>query len=191
MTDASAVRLFVALELPADVADVLSRWGAAAAAHVAGLRSLPAASLHVTLCFLGSRPAAASAAIADACRSVSGTGAVGLVCAQAIWLPERSPHVLAVALIDEDGRLTALQARLATVLHDGGWYEPEARAFLPHVTVARVGRGTRARRRLTAPVPTATHFRASTLALMRSRLGPDGAVYEPLARVSLGGTRGP
>lgn len=182
--DAAPLRLFIALELPVDVTASLSGWGSATATEVAGLRALPAASLHVTLCFLGSCPSAAISPIAGSCRSLAGTGAVDLACAQAIWLPERRPRVLAIALADEHDHLAALQARLGTALHAAGWYEPEHRAFLPHVTVARVRHGTRVRQRVRTPVP-AVAFRASSVALMRSHLGPQGAVHEPLARVSL------
>lgn len=185
MTDTAPLRLFVALELPADVAEALGAWGRVAAADITGLRVLPASALHVTLCFLGSCPAAATTEITAACRTVAGTGAIGLRGAQAMWLPERRPRVLAVGVEDERGGLIALQGRLATALNDAGWFELEERAFLSHCTVARVVHGRRVRRRALAPVP-GLAFRASSVALMRSHLSPAGAVYEPLARVPLG-----
>ena len=55
------------------------------------------------------------------------------------------------------------------------------------MTVARAGRGARIPRAalVAAPVPE-LRFEGSEVVLYRSRLGRDGARYEPVARVSLG-----
>jgi RNA 2',3'-cyclic 3'-phosphodiesterase len=105
------VRLFVALELPAPVVDALAAWGASAARE--GLRVLPAASLHVTLAFLGSRPDGEAGAIGDA---VAGCAAPvpGLAVAGAGWLGRGS--ALALGLDDGVGACGALQASVADAL---------------------------------------------------------------------------
>src|SRR6266700_6714356 len=51
------LRLFCALRLPGDAVEELSRWQADAFGGVAGLRVLGREQLHVTLAFLGHRPA--------------------------------------------------------------------------------------------------------------------------------------
>jgi 2'-5' RNA ligase len=95
--------------------------------------------------------------------------------------------VLAVSLEDLEGSLGSLQATTAAALRDGGWYQPEERAFFGHVTIARAGRGARIPRAalVGAPVPELC-FEGSEVVLYRSHLGRDGARYEAVSRVSLG-----
>ena len=152
---------------------------------MARLRLVGPASLHVTLCFLGTRPAAEVGEIAAACRAaVSGLPAPALVVGGALWLPPRRPRVLTVTLADDGGRLTAVQSALARALVAGGFYEPEPRPFLAHVTVARVQRDGRARG-IELPAPEPASFSAEQVTLYRSRLGGGPARYEALAGVSL------
>jgi 2'-5' RNA ligase len=177
------VRLFVALELPAEVRDALAAW--AVELGLGGLRLLAADQLHVTLCFLGWQAADAVQPIAAACRAVGTTGGLELRLGQAAWLPARRPRVLAVTLEDPGGRAARLQADLSGGLEEGGWYAPERRAYMPHVTVARVRRGAKVR-----PVdlrnPAGVAFTASDVTLFRSRLSAAGARYEALTTVQLG-----
>jgi RNA 2',3'-cyclic 3'-phosphodiesterase len=63
------------------------------------------------------------------------------------------------------------------------WYEAEKRPFWPHVTLARVKKGGRAKR--LEPEPPGEEFKASEVTLYRSRLSPKGASYEMLERVRL------
>jgi 2'-5' RNA ligase len=185
---AERVRLFVALELPGAVRDALGRWREAVVGGSGGaLRPVSTESLHVTLCFLGARSAGEVEAIAAACGVLAGFSAVRLELEQGIWLAPRRPRVLAVKLRDGDGRLGGVQRRLSSTLAAGGWYEPERRAFLPHVTVARVRDPSRLRPPPPLPVLPELSFRGEVVTLLRSRPGPGGSRYEPLARVSLGG----
>jgi 2'-5' RNA ligase len=178
-------RLFVALELAPDAREALTRWRASAPAQVPGLRLVRPEDLHATLCFIGSRPAREIEPIASACGVVAGEPVVESRLAGALWLPARRPRVLAVALEDADGALARIQATLSASLVAGGWYAPESRPFLAHVTVARVGRDARVRPRALEPPP-ALDVRCSRVTLYRSRLGPAGARYEPLEVVELG-----
>jgi RNA 2',3'-cyclic 3'-phosphodiesterase len=178
-------RLFVALELPPDAREALTRWRASALAQVPGLRLVRPEDLHATLCFIGSRPAREIEQIASACDVVAGEPVLESRLGEALWLPARRPRVLAVALEDADGALARIQATLSSALVAGGWYAPESRPFLAHVTVARVGRDARVRpHQLEAPP--ALDVRCSRVTLYRSRLGPAGARYEPLEVVELG-----
>jgi 2'-5' RNA ligase len=179
------LRLFVALELPTDVRAALVGWREPVLRDRPGLRALAPESLHVTLCFLGWRPAQEVQQIGEACAAaVAGAVPVSLSLQRALWLPARRPAVLAVALADPQGALEAVQARCSGALQAGGWYAPEARPFLAHVTVARVTKGARVRAdELPAPEPVC--FAGSRVTLFRSRLGPGGARYEPLRIVRL------
>lgn len=182
-------RLFVALELPESAREALVGWRSTVLSKFRGLRPVPSESLHATLCFLGSRPAAEIEAIAGACGVVAGEPTVETEFAEPLWLPARRPRVLAVRLSDEDGALARLQAALSSALVAGGWYAPEARPFLAHVTVARAGRDARIRPVQLPPAP-AVDMRCSRVTLYRSRLGSGGARYEPLNVVELGSAPG-
>jgi RNA 2',3'-cyclic 3'-phosphodiesterase len=182
-------RLFVALALPEPVRRALSEWRAGALAGLGGLRLVAPEDLHVTLCFLGWVAVGEADRIAAACDgALTGRRSCALVVDGAIWLPQRRPRVLAVALEDRCGALAAAQSALSDALATGGWYRPESRPFLAHVTIARVGRGARVRpgeREL--PQPPGMEFEASRVVLYRSRLSPAGARYEALATCELPG----
>jgi RNA 2',3'-cyclic 3'-phosphodiesterase len=159
-----AVRLFVALDLPAAVRGALHAW--AVSLDDPSLRVIAPESLHVTLLFLGeSEPVALPEA--------------GAAPALAVGRPRRTPRFLAVSLDDVSGRAAELQR--AVVATAGR--EPETRPFWPHVTVARPrdGRGRAPRGPL--PAPPALEFAGEALTLYRSHLGrgAGGAVsYEPV-----------
>jgi 2'-5' RNA ligase len=148
------------------------------------LRDVAPESLHVTLCFLGSRPEEEIDAIAAACTIVAAEPAPGLVLAEGLWLPRRRPRVLAVRLEDPERGLARIQSELSAALAAGGWYEPEKRPFLAHVTVARVG-ARLGPRPPELPEPPRVEFTGSSVVLYRSRLSRSGARYEPLSTVSL------
>jgi 2'-5' RNA ligase len=186
-TPADRIRLFVALDLPAELRAQLLAWGARVLPESLGVRLQRPEAMHVTLCFLGGQPVGEMDAIADAMRlAVGARTALTLTPGAPIWLPRRRPRVAAVQLSDGTGHVAGLQAGLATALAQGGWYEPEARPFLAHVTVARVGRGGLSRPPELAPPP-AVPFTAETVSLFRSRTGPAGPRYDPLVTVGLAG----
>jgi len=102
-------------------------------------------------------------------------------------LPPRDPRLFALDLEDFEGRASTLQAGVSKALEAGGWYRPEKRPFWPHITLARVKRNERRAAPLPEqPAPPAATFPAAALTLYRSTLRPQGALYEPLARVELG-----
>lgn len=177
------MRLFVALDLPADVRTALAEWADRAAP--AALRRVPHGNLHVTLAFLGSREQHEAAPIgrllAGCARQLGALRTAG-----ALWLPPHRPRVLTVAL-QADGALAALQADLVGALQRTIGFEPEDRPFRPHVTVGRVARGSRvdSRRMLEPPVPQLS-FEAPALTLYRSHSVAGGSRYEPLERIGTG-----
>jgi 2'-5' RNA ligase len=196
VADSERARLFVALELPAEVRDALVSWRGSVVGEGRGpiglrqlrqLRLLRNEDLHVTLCFLGWQVTEQIGSILSACAVVAAHPRAELRVSEAIWLPPRRPRVLAVSLEDAGGRLAAVQAVLARTLEAGGWYEAEKRPFLAHVTVARVPGGARpprGRDLVLAPPPLLT-FSGNRVVLYRSVLGPDGARYAPLGSVAL------
>ena len=185
-----SARLFVALELPADAREALARWRSSVAASVPGLRLVQGDDMHVTLCFLGSRPEEEIEAIGAACGVVAGEPVADAEFGSALWLPARRPRVLAVALSDPEGAIGRIQSALSDALVAGGWYVPESRPFLAHVTVARVSRDARVRA-VELPAPPEIAVRCSRVTLYRSRLGAGGARYWPSPRWIWGRRRAP
>jgi 2'-5' RNA ligase len=149
------------------------------------LRPVVREALHATLCFLGSRPAGELEWIAAACETaLGGAGAPELGLGAGLWLPPRRPRVLGVRLDDPSHALARIQDGVSTALSDGGWYTPEKRPYLPHVTVARVPARARVRSTELEPLPS-LRFLAPAVTLYRSRLQRSGAQYEPMASVPL------
>jgi RNA 2',3'-cyclic 3'-phosphodiesterase len=173
------MRLFVALELPADVRAAFAGWADGAAPTT--MRRVPAENLHVTLAFLGARAPADAAAAAELLETVARP--VGELAVEGpLWLPARRPAVLSVAL-RAGPALAQLHADLVTALAGAIGFEPERRGLRPHVTVARVRRDARLRAAGLDSQPPALLFEPAALVLYRSHTGPGGARYEPLERV--------
>ncbi len=170
------LRLFLALELPPATLDVLERWSME---HLSGGRIVAREHLHVTLAFLGSRPAVEVDAVVAALRAAT-VGISGRIeLASARWRETRSVGM--VVLDDAAGEAASLAGRLHTGLESLGVYRPEGRPWLPHVTVLRF----RKRPGLRPPLPETGTFVPSDAAAYLSRLHPSGARYEVLERVSL------
>lgn len=183
-------RLFVALDLPDEARTALCRWREEALSHAVGLRLTAPEFLHATLCFLGWRPLIEIDAIGAACSVAAQHPAPQLAWGRPMWLPRRRPRVLSVELHDPGQALARLQSSLSEALEAGGWYQPEKRRYLPHVTVARVSGSGRAPASLSAlelRSPEGIAFRACGVTLYRSRLLRGGARYEPLESVMLSG----
>ena len=196
MHRAPTARLFVAVDPPRDVRDQLAAW-ARAALRARSPRSgnerprvLDAELLHVTLCFLGNRPAEEIDAIST--RLAACGGPVGeLSLGAPLWLPPRRPRTLAVELHDGHGRLASLQQSVATACEELDRLDPsialeqvgrqsKRRRFSPHITVARMRSETAPRERTLPPTP-ALSFEPNELVLYRSWLSPEGASYEALS----------
>lgn len=176
------LRLFVALDLPDPVRDVLATLAAAADPDV--WRPLGRDALHVTLAFLGPRRPAAVAAIEAILAAEAGGPAPPLGLAAAEILPPRRGRVLTARIDDPTGALDDLQARLSGSLAAAGLYTPERRAFHPHATVARLRPRARPPRGTDLTLEPLA-FRPGAVTLYASRLHPSGARYEPLARAPL------
>ncbi len=187
------IRMFVALDLPAEVRERIDAWGRPALADPA-LRRVRVESLHVTLAFLGYRPREDADRVAQALEAVAGM-APSIALRDPVARPERGrARLFALPALSEGAE--QLHAELSKILISERLYKPEKRRFWPHVTVARVrpeGRGSRRPSPVSKPpgvLPAALSrpFRSVRLALYRSELQPSGARYVPLAQVQLPGT---
>jgi 2'-5' RNA ligase len=173
------IRLFCALRLPEETLDELMVWQRETF-DVPGVRQVPRDQLHVTLAFLGHRPAGELVGILDALR-VAVAGIEPAELAVRGYRETRSVGMLTCD--DEGGRAAALAADLQQRLETLGVYERERRRWLPHVTVVRF----RERPRLRPALPALEPFVPSDAAAYLSRLRPGGAQYEVLESVEVGG----
>jgi 2'-5' RNA ligase len=172
------LRLFLALRLPEPVLDVLAAWQQA---HLRDVRIVPRSHLHVTLAFLGSRPAGELDAVLGELRAAAADASPDLRLSPSRYRETRSVAML--ALDDPGGGATGLAAALQARLEHLGVYRREPRPWLPHVTVARF----RERPRLRLDPPPMGTFVPSDAAAYLSRLHPGGAQYVVLESVRLGG----
>jgi len=179
VAEPARLRLFVALELPAAAREALAVF-CDEAADPKIWRPVRDEALHVTLAFLGHRPAEDAATVSSVLSRCAGP-APPLAFGGALLLPPRRARVLCAEVADVEGELGALQARVAAGLVHAGVYEPSHRPFRPHATVARLRSGARSPRSAPVVDPSPLAFLGETLTLYRS----GGAVYEPLARVPL------
>ena len=173
------LRLFLGFRLPDAAAREIAAWERDEL-EVGRARIVPAENLHVTIAFLGSRPAGEIEAFAGALReAVDGV-------ARPILTPTRYRETRSVGMLvldDEEGRGTRIAEEAQRRLAELGVYEPEQRPWLPHLTVVRF----RERPRLRPSIPGVGRMKTSDAAVYMSRLRPDGAQYEVLESVPLGG----
>jgi len=172
------LRLFCALTLPDEAIEALVRWQRKDLASEA--RALGRDHLHVTLAFLGHRPAEEVDPIARTLRE-SAAAASQIVLSPRRYRETRSVGML--VLDDEEGRAAALAGDLHERLERLGVYEREKRPRRPHVTVLRFKRPPG----LAPPLPGLGAFSPSGAALYHSVLRSGGAQYEVLESVALGG----
>lgn len=171
------LRLFCALRLPEETLDALSAWQAE---HVGGVRPVPREHLHITLAFLGHRPAEELAAISGALREAA-AAADPIRLLSDRYRETRSVGML--VLKDLTGAAGRFAEDLLGRLERLEVYERERRAWLPHVTVVRFRRPPR----LEPPPPELGEVVPSDAAVYLSQLRSSGAEYFVVESFVLGG----
>jgi RNA 2',3'-cyclic 3'-phosphodiesterase len=178
VAESERLRLFCALRLPGETIERLGRWQES---ELRGGRIVPRENLHLTLTFLGSRPAGEVAAIGEALRAAT-AGANDLRFRVRGYRETRSVGML--TLDDEGGRAAEVAERLQGALGELGVYRREARPWLAHVTVLRF----RERPRLDPALPALGEISPSDAAVYSSVLRSGsaeggGAQYEVLETI--------
>lgn len=195
MASEEKVRVFVAVELPDTVkAEFAGLAAAIDALGVRGARTVRLEGIHLTLKFLGDVSVALVPEIEAAMDSAADeVSPFDLSLGDAGVFP--NPSVTRVLWVGVEGDLDSLgrlQRRVEESLAELG-FGPERRGFNPHITAGRVrDRVSNAdRRRVTETLLSHEYarppIRVESISLIRSALNPDGAVYEPIYGVSLGG----
>jgi 2'-5' RNA ligase len=187
----ATLRLFVAVELSDEWRACVGRLTAALRRQAPeGYRWVSPELLHLTVLFLGSHSASLlpeiEAALASAAAGrapfrlrLGGLGGFG----------KGPPRVLSVGVIDPSGALAGLRSRLEAEFDARGvGYDPKP--LVPHITLARARTG--AGRRGPVTPPKVTRFAVvrepltvGHLALVESRLRPEGPRYTVLATAAL------
>jgi 2'-5' RNA ligase len=184
-------RLFVALDLPQDVRTGVVDWQQTALADPA-LRIVRPEALHVTLVFLGYHAEKDAKKIAKVAFATDAEAPAVELHTEPVGVPPgKRPRLIALGANSEE--TVALQAGVEARLVEAGFYEPEKRAFWPHLTVARV-KPEAPKSRKPALITTQPHslpehmfrfFRPTRLVLFKSHLRRTGAEYEPMAELEL------
>ena len=169
------LRLFCALTLPEPALDRIVEWQAR---ELTGDRIVPRGNLHITVAFLGSRPAAEVAAIGgELGAAATASGPIALR-----ELRYRETRSVGMLVFDDlGGHAGRFAADVFERLERLGVFERERRAWLPHVTVLRFRR----RPRLRPPLPGLGEVCPSGAAVYHSLLRPRGAEYVVLESFAL------
>ncbi|GAB3415086.1 RNA 2',3'-cyclic phosphodiesterase [Haloparvum alkalitolerans] len=184
------MRAFFAVDLPPELADAVEKVQEPLA-DAAGLDPVDPANAHVTLDFLGEvtddeydavvEAGAAAVAAADVGSFEVGVGGLG------VFPSLDYISVVWAGVGDGAAELAALHEELETRTTELG-FEPDDRAFTPHVTLARM-RDTRGKELVQEAVrettPDVGRFEATELRLKASHLTHEGPEYETVARFEL------
>jgi len=181
--EAKPLRLFVAVDVPGEVKERLRTATARFRDRIPGARWTNTDAWHVTVKFLGTtwpRLVEEVRASVEAVAAAEGRFQTALTHLGAFPSPTRA-GVLWAGLADDDGRFATLAASLDRALEEH--FDPEGRAFTPHLTLARLVPPRNLREFVPDLVGTSVAsepFVAAALVLYRSHLSPAGARYEPL-----------
>ena len=190
------VRMFIAVELPAELVKRLRDFQAALnPARQRYVKWVDAGAIHLALKFLGNVDAGRLESVRrsteDAVRSHSpfqlATGRTGF------FPGAQRARVFWLGLEGDAGELGRLQQDIARAMAGLG-FESESRPFSAHLTLARLREGVSAAERIEfaglvqpAVFEPGPPIRVGVVALMRSQLTPRGAVYSRLAEFPLKG----
>ncbi len=190
---AEMIRAFIALELSAELKELLTRTGRDLATRIpsATVRWVKPAAMHLTLQFLGDTSAATLDAITRAIEAAAlGIPPITMTTGGLGCFPNlRRPRVVWVRIVEPSGHLAQLKDALDRELEPLG-FQPERRPFSPHLTLGRVHQraGREDARQLGKVVESAALaevgcMTAQAIHLIRSDLRPSGPIYAVLARL--------
>ena len=188
------MRLFVAINLPAEQRESIHRAAAPLRDGAPWVSWTPAERLHLTVKFIGERTESDVEAIGEALASATAShGPIDLAMRGVGAFPNfRRPHVVWLG-VEPHPRLELLHHDIELACERLG-IEVEGRPFRPHLTLGRIARGAQAAdrealRSLAASrrlVTLRTEIRVDSVDLMRSELRSGGALHSLVAAAPLG-----
>ena len=192
------MRIFVGLDIDNEIRERIARFIAEMRLLAPDVRWVAPESLHVTLKFIGEKPDAVAKQVQESLASISASSIDLLFRGCGFFPTAKSARVFWVG-IEADAGLAKLAAQVEDALVGIG-IPKEARAFSPHLTLARAGSGAPGRRKndkankLFArlqqrlpdiPAPEFGTMSAREFFLYRSQLSSQGSRYTKVARFGL------
>jgi len=182
------IRTFIAIKSPVLVTERLGRLANAMRSRwpEQSVRWVAPENIHLTLRFLGDTAETQIAALSQGLEAIAaGYQAFTLTLGKSGTFPSgRRAKVIWTGLTDERGSLSELQQKVEALVLQQGW-EPEERAFRPHLTLGRVRQGIRAPTENWLEHPPPMEFEVQEIELVSSLLKPGGAEYRTLCRAVL------
>jgi 2'-5' RNA ligase len=191
-----SLRLFVAFDLPEEVRAAMRRRLTKLRAQLPQSRWVDPDQAHLTLVFLGHHPEMRLAPLQAALAEVFARyPPLALRLHGGGTFPQGRPARVAWVGVKAPPEMQPLQHDVADAAAGVLDWEPEKRAFHPHVTLTRCNptwpRAQAERFHSEVLGPWGEEFLATEGVLVRSRLSPRGAQYQALARFPLLGGGGP
>lgn len=190
------MRLFVALDLPDELAQEVERHATEARRELPRARWVRPENLHLTLAFLGEVDAGDLPVLHEHLTpAFAGVAPFEMQLHQGGTFPPRRPARVAWIGIEADDELPQLALRVRTALQRAVGFEPDRRGFSAHLTVVRCKQPWRRReierfeRHFRGAV--GRPFEVTEGVLYESVLSPGGARYRVLQRYPLGPGRMP
>jgi len=189
------LRCFIAIKLPEEIKAGLSRLQAQLkSGKQSSVKWVDPYSTHLTLKFLGNVNLDMTSQITEAIgEAAQGASPFHLeIKGLGVFPNPRRVQVIWVGISGEVDRLLQLQKGIESALARLG-FAPEARAFTPHLTLARVrDQASPDERQKLGELIAGTKFEAEytfpveALSLMRSQLTREGAIYSQISAIELG-----
>ena len=185
------VRSFLAIEVPRAILNKIGEVQGDLKSSHADVRWVSPDKVHLTLKFFGNIEEARIEPICEAMKGPAHDAHVFSlrVKGMGVFPHWKNPRVIWMGLIDEAGILIPLQRELETALGKMG-FEPEGRAFRPHLTLGRVN-SSRGKEGLIQRMEEYREeefgaFSVEGMTLFKSDLKPAGPIYTRLREVRLG-----
>jgi RNA 2',3'-cyclic 3'-phosphodiesterase len=192
------MRIFVALDIDAEIRERIARFIAEMRALAPDVRWVPPESLHVTLKFIGEKPDLVVRQVQERLASISGPSFDLSFRGCGFFPAAKSARVFWIGIEAGTG-LAKLASQVEEALVGIG-IPKEARPFSPHLTLARAGSGAPRRRKddrsnkifatlqqklIEMPAPEFGTMSAREFFLYRSQLSSQGSRYTKIARFGL------
>lgn len=188
---ADGLRLFIAVDVPAEIRDVIAQFQQKLRSLNADIKWVKPSAIHITLKFLGDTAPSKVEPIGRLLeKELRDTSCFNIQVEGTGTFPnDNKPRVLWIGIQQGADKLIHIAGVIDKVFESVG-FEREKRAYSPHLTIGRVRNLKNIR-----PVVEAMHsmtfkggiVTATEVLVMKSDLQPGGAVYTPLKCIKLKG----